>query len=209
MSPRPRKVSDEEVFAATHRAMTRVAAGELTLSHIASEAGVTAGALVQRFGSKRDLLLRLSAGSADWTKEMFAQLRAAHRSPLAALRAYGDCVAQMGEGPGGLAHHLGYLQIDLTDPDFHRLVKAQATATRRGIRQLLDAAAVSGELRPGVDTASLARTVEAIVGGSLFAWAFYREGRATNWVRQDLDAVLRPYLPAALSTRRGRVRARR
>lgn len=209
MSPRPRKVSDEEVFAAAHRAMTKIGAGELTLAHVAAEAGVTAGALVQRFGSKRDLLLRLSAGIADWTKGLFAQLRAGHRSPLAALRAYADCVAQMGEGPGGLAHHLGYLQIDLGDPDFHRHVKAQARMTRRGIGDLLDAAVAARELVPSTDTASLARTVEAIVGGSLFAWAFYREGRATDWVRKDLEAVLQPYLAASSGKRRTKARAGR
>ena len=68
MSPRPRKVSDEEVFAATYRAMQRLGPGDLTLAEIAAEAGVTAGALAQRFGSKRALLLaladRAAAGSA-------------------------------------------------------------------------------------------------------------------------------------------------
>jgi AcrR family transcriptional regulator len=51
VSPRPRKVSDEEVFAAAHRATLRLAPSELTLAEIAAEAGVTAGALAQRFGS--------------------------------------------------------------------------------------------------------------------------------------------------------------
>ena len=64
MSPRPRKVSDEEIFAATYRAMTRLGPGELTLAEIATEAGVTAGALSQRFGSKRQLLLDLAEGAA-------------------------------------------------------------------------------------------------------------------------------------------------
>ncbi|MDQ3081725.1 MAG: TetR/AcrR family transcriptional regulator [Gemmatimonadota bacterium] len=64
MSPRPRKVSDEDVFAATYRAMNRFGPGELTLAQIAAEAGVTAGALSQRFGSKRQLLLSLAEGAA-------------------------------------------------------------------------------------------------------------------------------------------------
>src|SRR5687768_12664904 len=58
---RPRKVSDDEVFAAAMRAMSRVGPGELTLALIAEEAGVTAGALVQRFGSRRQLLVTMSA----------------------------------------------------------------------------------------------------------------------------------------------------
>ena len=88
MSPRPRKVTDEQVFAATHRAVTRLAPNELTLAEIAKEAGVTAGALAQRFKSKRLLLLALSRAAAASTGDFIAQLKATHRSPLAAVRAY-------------------------------------------------------------------------------------------------------------------------
>jgi len=60
MSPRPQKVTDDEIYTAAQRAMSKAGPGELTLAHIAGEAGITAGLLVQRFGSKRDLLLKLS-----------------------------------------------------------------------------------------------------------------------------------------------------
>src|SRR5260221_6685677 len=56
MSPRRRKVEDVDVFAALVRVMLRRGPAELTLRAIAAEAGITAGALVQRFCSKRALL---------------------------------------------------------------------------------------------------------------------------------------------------------
>ena len=59
MSPRPQKVTDIDIYMAAQRVMSRLGPGELTLAEIAKEAGVTAGLLVQRFGSKRDLLLSL------------------------------------------------------------------------------------------------------------------------------------------------------
>jgi len=196
MSPRPRKASDEQVFAATHRAMMRLGPTQLTLNEIAVEAGVTAGALVQRFGSKRGLLLALMSQMADWPREMFAQLRTEHPSPLAALYAYADCFAQMGESPATLAHHLSYLQLDLTDPDFFEHTSAQARATRVEIRSLLDAAVAAGELAPDVDTAALARGVEVTVSGSLMTWAFYREGSMAGWMREDLDRLFAQHRPA-------------
>lgn len=202
MSPRRPKVSDEEVFAAAGRVMSRVGPAQLMLADIAAEAGLTAGALVQRFGSKRGLLLAVSARAAETTPVMFSELRSAHASPLAALRAYADCMAAMGESPAALAHHLAYLQLDLTDPDFHHHTMAQARATRAALRDLVAAAVAAGELTPSVDVDALARTVEVTVGGSLMAWAFYREGPAADWVRQDLDAVLRPYV-VALPGRKG------
>src|SRR5690242_7860219 len=117
MTPRARKVSDSDVFAAAFRAMKRLSPGELSLAEIASEAGVTASALVQRFGSRRELLLQLARAASNETEDFIAGLRARHRSPLAALRAYAECMAGLAESPAALARSLAYLQIDLTDPD--------------------------------------------------------------------------------------------
>jgi AcrR family transcriptional regulator len=194
MSPRPRKASDDEVFAATHRVMQQVGPAQLTLGRIAAEAGVTAGALVQRFGSRRGLMLALMAEFSTTAPLFFAQIRAAHPSPLAALRAYAECMAQMGESPQALAHHLAYLQIDLTDPDYHQHMRVQAADTRAELRRLIADAVAAGELAVGTDVEVLTRAVQAALNGSLFVWAMLREGTAAESVRADIDAVLAPYL---------------
>lgn len=194
MSPRPRKVSDEVVFAAAHRALSRLAPHQLRLADIAEEAGITAGALVQRFGSKRELLVALMGGATDWPRQFLTDLRRKHASPLAALRAWGDCYAQMGETPAALAHNLAWLQYDLTEPEMRRHLVRQAEVTRTAFRSLLRAAVRAGELKPGTDVARLARTVEVTFSGSLMAWAFYQEGSLKDFMRADVDAVLRPYL---------------
>lgn len=194
MSPRPRKVSDDEVFLAAQRAMSRLGPGELTLAEIAAEAGVTAGALVQRFGSKRELMLALSARFSGGTGEMFAGLRKATRSPLAALRAYADCISGLATSPEALARNLSYLQIDLTDPDLRKHLVAQARAARLELQAIIKDAVASGELVREVNPTRLARTVEAVLSGSMMSWAYYEEGTAKQWMRDDLDAVLKPYL---------------
>ena len=191
---RPRKVSDDDVFAAAYRAMTRLGPGELTLAEIAAEAGVTAGALVQRFGSKRELLLRLSAGAAEGNATFIRGLRAKHRSPVSVLRAYAQCLADLAASPAALARNLAYLQIDLTDEDFRKHLLAQATATRAAMEELLEEAITEGELRPNTDARELARAVETALSGSLMTWALYRDGAAAKWLRRDVDAVLTPYL---------------
>lgn len=201
MSPRPRKASDEEVFAAAQRVMQQVGPAELTLGRIAAEAGVTAGALVQRFGSRRGLMLALMAEFSGSAPGFFAQIRAAHPSPLAALRAYAERHAQMADSPQTLAHHLAYLQIDLTDPDYHQHMRVQAMDTRAELRRLIADAVHAGELIAGTDVDVLARAVLAALNGSLFVWAMLREGTAAESVRADLDAVLAPYVVAADSER--------
>ena len=193
MSPRPRKASDDEVFEATHRAMARLGPAELTLAEIAKEAGLTAGALVQRFGSKRELLLALSNRYSGGTREMFEGLRRGRRSPLAVLRAYADCLAGLATSPAALARSLSYLQVDLTDPDFRTHLVKHARASRVELEKIIDDAIAAGELARGTESRQLARTVEAVVGGSMMAWAYYEQGTAAHWMRHDLDAVLAPY----------------
>ncbi len=194
MSPRPRKVSDDEIFTAAYQVMQRLGPAELTLAQIADEAGVTAGLLVQRFGSKRDLLLRLAEQFSSGTGEMFAQLRRAHRSPLATLRAYSDCMAGMAETPATLIRNLSYLQIDLGDPDFRVHLAKSARATREELQKLIREAVDAKELVPSTNPKQLARTIEAVIGGSMLSWAHYQEGTSAKWLRDDLNAILKPYL---------------
>src|SRR6266403_5291368 len=161
MSPRPRKVTDQQLFAAAHAVMSKVGPRELTLAAIAKEAGVTAAVLVQRFGSKRSLLLALFEEVANGASEFMAALANQHASPLGALLAYADCMAGMAASPAAVARNLAYLQIDLTDADFRRHLVKQARATRAALRQLVQAAVQAGELARNVQPAQLARTIEA------------------------------------------------
>ena len=186
-------MTDDEVFEATQRAMGRRGPHELTLADIAGEAGVTPGLLVQRFGSKRDLLVALSARFAGSAGPMFAGLRAAHRAPLATLRAYAACMADLAPTPEALLRNLAYLQLDLADEVLRGHLVKNARATRREIEALLEAAVAAGELRREVDVRLLARTVEAVINGSLMTWATYRDGPAAEALVRDLEAVLTPW----------------
>ena len=193
MSPRPRKASDDEVFGAATRVMSRVGPADLTLAAIAKEAGLTAGALVQRFGSKRQLLRAMSSQFAGSAGEIFAQLRRAHPSPLAALREYARCHAHLAESPDALARNLAYLQIDLTDPELYQGLLRHAKGTRGQLATLVKAAIAAGELTIAARPSRLARLIEVTLNGSMMTWAIYREGTAARWMLADLDAVLEPY----------------
>ena len=197
MSPRPRKASDDEIFMAALRAMERLAPAELTLKEIADEAGLTAGALVQRFGSKRGLMLALMERWSGGAADTFERMRAAAPTPLGAVRHWAEHLAAMGDSPVGLAHHLGWLQQDLGDPDFHRHAQRNARDSRAQLRRLLEDAVAAGELPHDVDVDDATRLLEATVGGSLLSWGFHREGTAKAWVSEDLERVLRLLTEAA------------
>ena len=205
MSPRRRKAEDADVFAALVRVMERVGPAELTLRAIAAEAGVTAGALVQRFGSKRALLLAHARYAAE-TGDIGVDVRGAQSSssPLDALRAVTAVHARLAASPRAAVRNLAYLQNDLADPPLRRHLLKMSRAARAWYEQLLADAVASGDLRSDTDTRMLARMIEVTLGGSFLAWTLYREGAAAERFREDLDATLRPYLARRAKPGRGR-----
>jgi AcrR family transcriptional regulator len=194
MSPRPRKVTDDQIFEALVRAMQRVPAADLTLAEVGEEAGITASAVVQRFGSKQALLRALNARFAEGTPDLLAAIRAAHPSPLAAIRAWAEGFAWMVASPSSLAHHLGYLQLDLSDAVMSKHLRAATRATRETLVQWVEAAIAAGEIRAGTDPRALARLLHTTVNGSMMNYAFLREGKPAAWLRDDLELALGPYL---------------
>src|SRR5262245_19355680 len=116
MSPRRRKAEDADVFAALVRVMHRRGPAELTLREIAAEAGVTAGALVQRFGSKRALLLAHARHASATGDIGVAVVERRTSSPLKALRSVTAVHAQLAGSPRAALRNLAYLHNDLADP---------------------------------------------------------------------------------------------
>jgi hypothetical protein len=119
-------------------------------------------------------------------------VRTAHRSPLAALVAAATDITRYLDRPEEVANHLAFLQMDLSDPDFHRLMVINSTKMLEGYRRLIREAVAAGELME-CDTQRLARAITAVCGGSLIGWAVFRRGTAVAWVRTDVDTVLEPY----------------
>jgi AcrR family transcriptional regulator len=193
MSPRRRKVEDLDVYAALVRVMLRRRPEELTLREVAAEAGLTAGALVQRFGSKRAMLLA-HARHAAVTCDTGVAVPQRASSPLDKLRSVTEMYAQLAGSPRAAVRNLAYLLNDLGDPALRRHLLRLSRTARVWYEQLLTEAIAAGELRGVIDSQSLARLIEATLRGSFLGWALYREGPAGDWLRADLDAMLRPYL---------------
>lgn len=196
---RPRTASDDDILDATARAISRHGPARLTLASVASEVGITAAAILQRFGSKHGLLLALSRrGTAGGAEAVAAAVAAAGERGASPLRALNELLTgdlRSLDSAEVLANHVGMLQLDLTDPELRVEAQRHAATVREGIEQLLRAAVAAGELRPldGPDGARLALAVDCTYNGALVTWALTPRGPLPDWVRGQLDMLLRPY----------------
>ncbi|MBA2258349.1 MAG: TetR/AcrR family transcriptional regulator [Acidobacteria bacterium] len=187
---RPRTLSDDDLLAATHRVVGRLGPN-LTLADVAREAGVSAATLVQRFGSKRGLLLAFASLGSEGMREQFDAIRTGHSDPLDALRETVRCYAQMAPSPDAVSNALAFLQMDLTDPDFHRPALLAARATVVELQRILDDAVRARRLGR-CNTKDLALALHAIIGGAMVAWAVLREGTAESMMQAAVDTLLEP-----------------
>ena len=193
MSPRPRETSDAEILAALARVMQRRSPVELTLADVAKEAGVVPATIIQRFGTKRELLL---ANCKAWTADVsgqFAAARAKYGSPLRTLIELFVEFSGFAATPESMANFLAYLQIDLSDPEFRAVLLQQFMTMREETKKLLDDAIVARELKT-CDSGELARLVQQVNSGAMLDWAVYRKGPLGAWIRRALEALLAPYL---------------
>jgi AcrR family transcriptional regulator len=194
MGGRPRGIEDAVILRAAADLIGQQGLARLTLAGVAAQVGLVPGTLVQRFGSKRGLLLALAETSARDVDRLLGQVRAEHTSALAALAAVLTAPMAAVATPEVYANHLAFLCVDLTDPEFHPFALAIHEAEARAVTAELARAVAGGELLASTDVVALARSVQAITAGAGLMWALDRQGTLLERIRSELGAVLAPYL---------------
>ena len=192
---RPRRVSDEAIFEAVTAVVTEVGPSGLTLAAVADRVGLSAPALAQRFGSKRNLLLAYAEAAATSVDDVFTRVRHTSPTALTALRvALPELTAGI-DSREAVANHLAFLHLDLTDPQLGAHAVKQSRLFRRALTRLLEEAIASGEI-DHTDPAELADTVYTIYNGALVTWAIDGTGSLARWLSERLDRVLAHHQPA-------------
>ena len=166
--PRPRTVPDNAVLAAAARVVRRSGPTGFTLAAVGAEAGLSAATLVQRYGSKRALLLANAESGLDAIGEAFAGADVVE-----------GFVALAGgvTTPEEMANSLAFLHLDLVDDEFRAIAERHWDAVRAEVTR------ISGD-------EELARRLLVTYNGSLITWAVERDGPLPDRLRADLSAVI-------------------
>lgn len=184
---RPRKISDERLLAAAGSVIARLGPG-FTLADIATEAGVVAGTLVQRFGSKHGLLAALSRMTIDALPDSIRTAAKGHADPLDALRAGLAQPYAALDDPAAAANNLAQLAVDFADAELRGLLAELYAAVEAEVAILVQDAAAT---LPGAPPApQAARVLTALAEGSAIRWSVRPAGSLRERIRTDIDAVL-------------------
>ena len=193
--PRPRKHTDEQLIDAAARVIGARGPHELTLADIGREAGIAPATLLQRFGSKRGLLLAVAASAPGMISSVFAEARARSRTPLGAVEAALVALASTVSDPDEVANHLAFLALDLRDPEFRQYAVQDSDTFRAEIGALLKEAAAHGQLELR-NRRPLVELLQAAYHGALLMWAIERTGSPSESVRRHVRHALAPHRAA-------------
>ena len=192
---RPRGIDDAAILRATVDVIGRVGPVGLTLAAVASEVGLVPGTLVQRFGSKRGLLLALAERAAEDADALLGRVRAEHKSALAALGGADRRVGWLDGHAGDVRQSSGVPVHRPHRPGVPGARPGGPPGSRPGRRGA--AHGVPGRRAisaPETDVAALVGSVQAIASGAGLVWALDRRGSLEQRLRQALDSVLSPHL---------------
>jgi AcrR family transcriptional regulator len=192
LMPRSKNLTDEAVLAGVLRVVQRIGPERFTLAAAGAEVGLSASTLVQRFGSKRALLLATDRWAVErWVggmDEVTAGGPALDRLILGLVHAVdSETTAQE------MANSVSLLQIALADSEFHESTRDGALRLRAKIVERLREATANSELRPDTDIDALAELIEITYHGAMIAWAIHRDGPLTTSLSARFTQLLKPY----------------
>lgn len=189
---RPRKITDERLLDAAAMAIGRFGPA-FTLADVARDAGVAAGTLVQRFGSKHGLLVAMARAAIDDLRKGMAAPVADPADPANAVDAVVDAVVAVYaplDDPSRAANNVAQLAYDLADAELRGLMADFYATMETGLCRLLDRAAGAGALRGAPPAPVAARVLAATADGAAVRWSARPDGGLGDRLRADLGAIL-------------------
>jgi AcrR family transcriptional regulator len=184
---RNKLTSDESIVMATLGLVAQHGPG-VTLAQVGGQVGLSAATVMQRFGSKRALMLEVAKSWGHDHEKVFDRGGVvgddlpAGMSELAGLMSTPEEVANM----------TATLHIDLGDPEFREIIQSEIQRQRGLVQRELDRGIDKGEIKP-CDTAILSRQLQVVGLGSLQSWSIEPTGELSDWVHQCLKTALRPW----------------
>lgn len=185
---------DSAILTAAAKVLTQTGPGRFTLADVGKAVGLSAATLVQRFGSKRLLMLAMLEQMTGLVNGRFAAKVAEGETPLESLYAAALDRADPNHGPENVANGMAFLFMEISDPDFHAIAVSSAKQAVELYKTMLDNAIEVGELSgAGLDTRELAEAIHSMTLGSLMMWVIHRDAGSKPRTRRDLDILLRSY----------------
>lgn len=201
---RPRSIPDQTIIAEAYELLMEQGPSNLTFERLGARVGLVPAALVRRFKTKQQLLLKVDQYALEQTNTKVKEAHDSTSSPVEAILA--QFVTELGFASTVERFTNGqeFLLMDLRDKNLYANYQDSFKQRHQQIVNLLDEAQKRGELEGIDDTAELARHLEMILHGSGHIWAMTQEGPIGDYIEHHVRFALAPYQKGRRNSAPGR-----
>ena len=194
---RTKRLSDSEVLMAAFDVIAREGFSSFTFKQVGRVVGLSPAALVKRFKNKNQLALL--ARNIKWEQNL-GQVSSEEFETLRGLDGIFSFLGIIARSVNSnrLGEHAMWLGKEACSPSSKRKVAAYFETTRKIFFRLLLEAIKLGQLRSIENTKEFAKTMEALVQGAIFQFAFLNERNIEIHLIDHFRVLLKPYLVKAL-----------
>jgi AcrR family transcriptional regulator len=197
MSPRTATLTDDEILVRATR-VVRAHGPRVSLAKIAAHVGLTSARLVQRFGSRQQLLAAVEESVDARLLQHFVAGVAEHQSPRRGLV---ESLARLAERSAKRLYLLSNSYVfdprHLAAPDGAQRAQERNAEFERALQSVVSRMTAAREF-PQTDGAALAHAIYVCWVGSYNLWAYAPIGSVGDAVRKDLGFLLDNAAAAAL-----------
>lgn len=200
--PRPKLVSDADLLDVVVRFIGERGPGGFTLADLGKQVGLSPATLIQRFGSKHQLIESAIGRVNERLAQAVSRVPSGSEDTEAALVEWFVDLAHPFRTRPLIASHLVFLRRDLLDATLRAKASRHSRLVRRRVCQYLEA--MRSDLAQ--DARPIATALEAHWHGLVIQWAIAGQGPLDAWLRTGLTLFLRALRVRSVKTRRNRAR---
>lgn len=191
---RTKKQSDSEVLSLAFDVIAREGFESFTFEQVAKATGLSAAALVKRFKTKRKLALL--ARNQKWDENL-SHMSVDKTAQLHGIEGIFELLRLIARSVDSkkLGEHLRWLGTEADDLKAKKKVADYFAETRRILARLIGEAYSNRELSKHIAAEDLAMTLEALIQGSIFQFAFLDDRSIERHLRSRIQTVLKPLEP--------------
>ena len=172
--PRRKTIDDDKVLDGAARVMFSTGP-DFTLSEVAAETGLAPATLLQRFGTKHDLVVRVIERE-NARFEAMLKTRPKAKGAKHVVDLVGELSKIFDEDDQG--DEFLWLREDIRDPDLNVLARARFKLTHDAVAARMPDMKIA---RPDAT-----RLLLAVWHGAVVQWSFERKGRLTTYVKRSV-----------------------
>ena len=183
-------IDDAKVLEKALLTISALGPDNFTLADVGQSVGLAPATLLQRFGSKQQLLIRAALHA---QAQLKSELETLKNKNLPWDEELILLLAGIPEGFGSrqeIANSLGLLKLDMVDPKLHPIARKLFELLRRRIQELLLKGQSEGKLETSIDVAEMTWELDALRHGLVIQWTLSGDDSLQNWVRNGFNRYL-------------------